>query len=60
MDKERIHELGVKLSVDCKWLGEDIARIFCEALTDSNFHKERKKIVPEINKVFSMNINPIG
>ena len=59
-DKERINIGAYLMSTACKWKGKAIAEAFCEALTDANFHKDREKIVPEINKVFGTDINPLG
>ena len=59
-DKEKIYISAHLLSVACKWNGKDIARAFCEALTDANFHKERKALAPEINRLFGTDIAKEG
>lgn len=50
----------LNLSQACEWEGKKIARVFCEALTDSNFHTARKELVPHINKIFGMRIPRMG
>jgi len=60
-EKLKIYEeVGRDLSRACDWKGNGIVIAFCEALTDANYHKERKEIVPILNKLFNLEINPIG
>lgn len=56
----KLHAAGVKLSNECEWNGADICRAFAEALTDANFHRERAKLVPYINRIFGIRIDPVG
>ena len=48
------------LAQACGWKGVDIARAFCEALTDANFHTERKQVVDTINRLFGTDIAKEG
>ena len=48
------------LAQACEWKGAEIARAFCDALTDANFHKERKALAPEINRLFNTDIAKEG
>jgi len=48
------------LAQACGWKGAEIARAFCDALTDANFHKERKALAPEINRLFNTDIAKEG
>ena len=57
---EKIRIAVYILSQACEWKGADIARTFCAALTDANFHKERKALVPEINRLFGTDIAKEG
>ena len=57
---EKIQIAAYILSQACEWNGARIACAFCEALTDSNFHKEREALAPEINKLFGTDIAKEG
>jgi len=59
-DAARISIAAYVLAQACEWKGKDIARAFCAALTEVNFRGERKKITPEINKIFGTDISPAG
>ena len=51
---------GHELARACEYKGADIAAAFCKALTDANFHKERKALAPGINRLFGTNIPKEG
>ena len=57
---EKIQIVAYILSQACEWNGARIACAFCEALTAANFHKERKALAPEINKLFGIDIAKEG
>lgn len=54
-DEEKAGIAGRKLAAACGWDGHMISLAYLEALTDANFHRERKKIAPMINKMLGTN-----
>ena len=44
IDNDELHSLAVHVSRNCEWEGEDICRVFLEALTDANFHALRAEL----------------
>lgn len=58
--KAKTNAPGLELARACGYKGAEIARAFCAALTDANFHHERKALVPEINRLFGTDITPLG
>lgn len=44
IDDDELHSLAVHVSRNCEWDGEDICRVFLEALTDANFHTLRGQL----------------
>ena len=51
---------GIEVSQFCEWEGKKICEVFASALTDSNYHSLREKIIPIINQELGINIDPIG
>jgi hypothetical protein len=52
IDDDELHSLAVHVSRNCEWDGEDICRVFLEALTDANFHSLRTVVEEAIKKEF--------
>ena len=52
--------IKAKLANACGWKGSEIAKAFCAALTDANFHGERKDLAPHINRLFGTDIAKEG
>lgn len=44
IEDDELHSLAVHVSRNCEWDGEDICRVFLEALTDANFHTLRSEL----------------
>ena len=55
-EAEKTHIAACILAEACGWNGMWIVRAFCDALTDANFHRERKALALEINKLFGTDI----
>lgn len=53
-------KIGVKLSQMCEWDGVSITEAYLAALTDANFHSERKKLAPVLSKIFGAEFEGIG
>ncbi len=53
-------KLGRELASKCGWNGSEITAAYLEALTDANFHTERKKLAPILNKIFQSDFNADG
>jgi hypothetical protein len=47
-----IRKLASTVSNKCGWDGDAITRVYLDALTDANFHSERRKLAPILSKVF--------
>lgn len=50
IDDDELHSLAVHVSRNCEWDGEDICRVFLEALTDANFHTLRGQLEGHIKE----------
>jgi hypothetical protein len=50
IDNDELHTLAVHVSRNCEWDGEDICRVFLEALTDANFHTLRGQLEGHIKE----------
>ena len=60
MEDEKIREIVNLIARRLDWSGKNSVELFVALLTDFNFHTERKLIVPKLNELFHMNLNPEG
>lgn len=55
MTEEKMHELMLLISEECRWEGKQVCALFLECLTNCNYHTLRSKLEPVIEANIDVN-----